>query len=134
MAHKILIIDDDKDFVSAVKLILENAGYATFTAGNAAEAEALLDTGVRPDGMILDVMMSGKGEGFIFARKIRKKDAYRDIPILMLTGMREATGFQPIKDDPRDPVFLPVDVYLEKPVQPEVLLQKLEQMLSGGKS
>jgi CheY-like chemotaxis protein len=134
MADQILIIDDDSDFVSAVKLILENAGYRVYTAGNAAEAEFLLDKGIRPDGMILDVMMSGKGEGFIFARKVRKNAACKDIPILMLTGMREATGFQPIRDDPRDPVFLPVDVYLEKPVQPEVLLQKLEQMLSGRKS
>jgi len=134
MAHKILMIDDDPDFVSAVKLILENAGYEVHTAANAAEAEAVLDKGFRPDGMILDVMMSGKGEGIIFARKIRKNASHKDIPILMLTGMREATGFQPIKDDPRDPVFLPVDIYLEKPVKPEILLKKLEQMLGGKKS
>lgn len=134
MTHKILMIDDDPDFVSAVKLILENAGYEVHTAANAAEAEAVLDKGFRPDGMILDVMMSGKGEGIIFARRIRKNATHKHIPILMLTGMREATGFQPIKEDPRDPVFLPVDIYLEKPVKPEILLKKLEQMLGGKKS
>jgi|MudIll2142460700_1097286.scaffolds.fasta_scaffold586914_2 CheY-like chemotaxis protein len=134
MTQTILMIDDDRDFVSAVQLILENAGYKVHTAANAGEAEAALDKGVRPDGMILDVMMSGRGEGIIFARKIRKNASYKDIPILMLTGMREATGFQPIKDDPRDSVFLPVDIYLEKPVRPEVLLAKLEQMLGRKKS
>jgi CheY-like chemotaxis protein len=134
MTQTILMIDDDRDFVSAVKLILENAGYNVHTAANAAEAEAVLDQGIRPDGMILDVMMSGKGEGIIFARKIRKDSSRKDIPILMLTGMREATGFQPIKDDPRDPVFLPVDIYLEKPVRPEILLKKLAQMLGRKKS
>ena len=133
MAETILLIDDDRDFVSMVKLILESKGYKVHTAVNAADAEAVLDRGIRPDGIILDVMMSGKGEGFIFARKMRKNTAYRDIPILMLTGMRQATGFQPVKDDPRDPVFLPVDIYLEKPVLPETLLKKLEEMLADKK-
>jgi len=133
MAKAILLIDDDRDFVSMVKLILENKGYDVLTAANAAAAEAALEKGPRPDGMILDVMMSGKGEGIIFARKIRKNAAYKDIPILMLTGMRQATGFGPIQDDPRDPTFLPVEIYLEKPVLPEVLLQKLEEMLGGKK-
>ena len=133
MPTKILFIDDDPDFVLSVKLILEKRGYEVHTAANAAEAEAALATGIRPDGMILDVMMSGKGEGMIFARKIRKDAAHQHTPILMLTGMRKATGFYPIKDDPRDPVFLPVDVFLEKPVVPEILLKKLDEMLSGGK-
>jgi CheY-like chemotaxis protein len=134
MAETILFVDDDRDFVAMVKLILESKGYKVHTAANAAEAEDVLDKGIRPDGMILDVMMSGKGEGFIFARKIRKNAAYKDIPILMLTGMRQATGFRPIQEDPRDPTFLPVDVYLEKPVLPEVLLTKLGEMLGGKKN
>jgi len=133
MAATILLVDDDRDFVSMVKLILENKGYLVHTAANATEAEAILEKGVQPDGMILDVMMSGKGEGFIFARKLRKNEAYKKIPILMLTGMRQSTGFSPIQDDPRDPTFLPVDVYLEKPVLPETLLSKLEEMLRAKK-
>ncbi len=134
MAETLLLIDDDRDFVSMVKLILESKGYKVHTAASAADAEAVLDKGLRPDGIILDVMMSGKGEGFIFARKMRKNEAYKAVPILMLTGMRQATGFQPIKEDPRDPVFLPVDIYLEKPVLPETLLNKIEEMLRGKKS
>jgi len=133
MAATLLLIDDDRDFVSMVKLILESKGYTVHTAVNAADAEATLDKGVRPDGIILDVMMSGKGEGLILARKMRKNSAYKDVPILMLTGMRQATGFQPVKDDPRDPVFLPVDIYLEKPVLPETLLKNLEEMLANKK-
>jgi len=133
MPKEILLIDDDPDFVMSVKLILESKGYVIHTASNATEAEAALEGGLRPNGMILDVMMSGKGEGMIFARKIRKNAAYRHIPILMLTGMSEVTGFRPVKEDPRDPIFLPVDIYLEKPVPPEVLLEKIETMLAGRK-
>jgi len=133
MAETILFVDDDRDFVAMVKLILESKGYKVHTAANAAGAEAVLNQGIRPDGMILDVMMSGKGEGIIFARKIRKNAATKDIPILMLTGMRQATGFRPIQEDPRDPAFLPVEVFLEKPVLPEVLLKKLKEMLGGKK-
>ena len=133
MAKTILLIDDDRDFTSMVKLILENKGYNVHTAANATDAEAILDKGIRPDGMILDVMMRGKGEGLIFARKVRKNPACQDTPILMLTGMRQATGFRPIQEDPRDPAFLPVEVFLEKPVLPEVLLKKLEEMLGGKK-
>ena len=134
MSKKILLIDDDPDFVMSVKLILESRGYEVHTAADAAEAEAALERGIQPDGMILDVMMSGKGEGMIFARKIRKNAAHKHIPILMLTGMSEATGFRPIKEDPRDPFFLPVDIYLEKPVLPETLLKNVELMLSDRKS
>jgi CheY-like chemotaxis protein len=133
MPRKILLIDDDPDMVLSVRLILENRGYEVHTAANAAEAEAVLARGIQPDGMILDIMMSGKGEGIIFARKVRKNAAYKHIPILMLTGMREATGYYPIKDDPRDPTFLPVDIYLEKPVLPDALLKKVEELLVGKK-
>ncbi len=131
MKRKILFIDDDRDFVAMVKLILETKGFDVVTAGSGEEAFKILDGKYLPDAMILDVMMAGRADGIIFARRIRKQDAYRDVPILMLTGMRQATGFGPMKADPTDPVFLPVDVFLEKPVLPETLLSKIEGMLAA---
>jgi DNA-binding response OmpR family regulator len=126
---RILLIDDDQTFTTTVKLVLENKGYEVHVAASADAAMKQLDGGVKPDAMILDVLMSGRAEGILFARSVRKHEAHKGIPILMLTGMRGATGFGPVKDDPRDPVFLPVDEFLEKPVLPETLLSKLEKVL-----
>ena len=74
--------------------------------------------------------MMGKGaEGFIFARRMRKDPRLAEIPILMLTSMREQTGF----DFPGERIhakFLPVDEYMEKPIEPQVLLEKIEHLLA----
>ncbi|MBI5481781.1 MAG: response regulator transcription factor [Deltaproteobacteria bacterium] len=131
MARKILVIDDDPDLVAMIKLGLEAKGFEVATAASGKDAMAVLDGGFGPDGIVLDVMMAGRADGMIFARQLRKNAAHKHIPILMLTGMREATGFGPIKDDPRDPVFLPVDVFLEKPIKRDVLLAKIEELLAA---
>ena len=81
-----------------------------------------------PDAIILDIMMGRGAEGLIFTRKMRKDPRFAGIPILMLTSMREQTGF----DFPGEcihPKFLPVDEYVEKPIESQVLLEKIEQLL-----
>ena len=124
----ILIIDDDPDFVEITKVILETKQYHVRSAGNPEEGWASLEEAV-PDLLILDVMMGKGAEGFIMARKIRKDARLAEMPILMLTSMREQTGF----DFPGERInakFLPVDDYLEKGVEPKVLLEKIEQQLA----
>ena len=124
----ILIIDDDPDFVEITKVILETRQYDVQSALNPEEGWACLEQEV-PDLLILDVMMGKGAEGFIMARKIRKDPRYAEMPILMLTSMREQTGF----DFPGERIhsrFLPVDDYLEKGEEPKVLLEKIEQQLA----
>jgi len=133
MGKRLLLIDDDADLVATIKTVLEAKGYEVATADSGESALKVLEAGPQPDAMVLDVMMAGRGDGLIFARRVRKLDAFKAIPIVMLTGMRAATGFGPIQDDPRDPVFLPVDVFLEKPVKPNVLLANIEAVLAGKK-
>ncbi|MBI2440474.1 MAG: response regulator transcription factor [Lentisphaerae bacterium] len=130
MPKKILVVDDDSSLVFTMQQILEKNGYEVRTAADTAQAQQVLDQGFQPDGMILDVLMHGKAEGIIFARQLRKDPAHKNIPILMLTCMSDVTGYRPIKDDPRDPVFLPVEMYLEKPVAPAKLLKKVEELLA----
>jgi response regulator RpfG family c-di-GMP phosphodiesterase len=60
---------------------------------------------------------------------MRKEEKFRNIPILMLTGMRNQTGFFFLKDDPRDNYFLPVDEFVEKPINPQDLLDRVEKIL-----
>jgi CheY-like chemotaxis protein len=83
-----------------------------------------------PDAISLDIMMGRGAEGFIFARKMRKDPRFARIPILMLTSMREQTGFD-FPGERIHPKFLPVDEYIEKPIEPQSLLEKIEQLLAG---
>ncbi len=127
-APTILIIDDDPDFVAVTKVILETKQYNVTFAYNPEEGYAKMEEET-PDAIILDVMMGKGAEGFIFARKMRKDSRFDKTPILMLTSMREQTGF----DFPGERIhdkFLPVDDYVEKGVEPEVLLEKIEQLLA----
>jgi two-component system alkaline phosphatase synthesis response regulator PhoP len=128
----ILIIDDDPDFVAIAKAILETKQYNVSFAYDPDEGYAKLEQEM-PDALILDVMMGKGADGFIFARKMRKDSRFDKIPILMLTSMREQTGF----DFPGERIhskFLPVDDYIEKGVEPHVLLEKVEQQLAKKSS
>ena len=124
---KILIIDDDNDFTDAIKVILETKKYEVISADNTKEGLLLLET-ENPDLLILDVMMEEKAAGFIISRQLRKNPKFQELPILMLTSMREQTGFF-FPDDPKDEIFLPVNEFLEKPPAPEILLEKVEKLL-----
>lgn len=125
--HKILIIDDDPDYVRATKSVLERY-YHVSCAYNGREGWQKLRQ-EKPDLIILDVMMEKKAEGFIFSRELRKERDFHDIPVIMLTGMRRQTGFFFAKEDPRHSKFLPVDVFIEKPVNPTELLTNTENLL-----
>ncbi len=130
--HKILIIDDDPDFVEVTKVLFETRQYDVSAAHDPEEGLAKLEEDI-PDVLILDVMMGKGADGFIVARKIRKEPRFNKMPILMMTSMREQTGF----DFPGERIhskFLPVDDYIEKGVDPQVLLDKVEQLLSGRDS
>ena len=124
----ILIIDDDPHFVEITKAVLETRQYKVDFAYNADEGFVKLQ-GEIPDVIILDIMMKRCAEGFIFARKIKKDPRLAKIPILVLTSMREQTGFD-FPGERIHPKFFPVDQYLEKPVEPLVLIEKIEQQLA----
>jgi len=129
MSTKILIIDDDPDFVEVTKVLFETKQYDVSAAYDPEEGFAKLEEEV-PDALILDVMMGKGADGFIVARKIRKDSRFDKMPILMMTSMREQTGF----DFPGERIhskFLPVDDYVEKGVEPQALLDKVEQLLAS---
>ena len=128
----ILIIDDDPDFVEITQALLETKQYTVSCAYNADEGFSKLEEEV-PDVIILDVMMGKGAEGFIFARKMRKDPRFVKIPILMLTSMREQTGFD-FPGERIHPRFLPVDGYMEKPFESQVLLEKIERQITARKT
>ncbi len=126
---KILIIDDDPDIVVAMKIVLESKAHSVRVAGSGEEGlkQVNLD---KPDLVILDVMMETMDKGFEVAKALKKDQGHKDIPILMLTAIKDSTGLD-FKNEAGDEDWLPVDDYMEKPLKPEVLLSKVESLLKN---
>lgn len=126
MAKKILIIDDDIDLVEALRITLEDSGFEVIDAQDGQKGIEKLKT-ESPDLVILDVMMGTQDEGFFVAYDIRNLPEFEDIPIIMLTAVKQETGFSFDKDNDED--FLPVNEFLEKPVDPDTLLELIKVSL-----
>ena len=124
---KILIVDDDLDLSEALKVTLEGEQYAVITATNRKEGMEKVRTD-RPDLVLLDVMMSTWQDGFEMARELKKDPASKDIPILILTAVKDRSGID-FKSTAGDPTWLPVDGFLDKPVEPDVLLAEVRKLL-----
>jgi CheY-like chemotaxis protein len=124
--RKILIVDDDKDVFESMKIVLEAEGYDVDWATNGAEALQMVKT-ARPDLMILDVMMNTDDEGFQVTYKLKNDKELSCIPIIMVTSVASRTGFS--FDRARDADFLPVNEFLEKPVDPRTLVDKVRENL-----
>ncbi len=129
MTKLVLIVDDDPDFVHTTKIILESAGYETRTAANNDQALAQLEK-EKPDIILLDVMMRTIGEGVWLGQKIKSDERYGDIPILMITAVNKEPDAGSFTCDPNtDGDFLPCDAFLEKPVEPEVMLREVARLI-----
>ena len=124
---KILITDDDQDIRDSLQAILEAENYTVVTAADKIEGMEKIKA-EKPDLMILDVMMTTWQDGFELARELKQDPEYKDIPILMLTGVKEKTGID-FKSTAGDETWNPVDGFLEKPVQPDVLLSEIARLL-----
>ena len=125
---KIMVVDDDADIVSALQVILESKGYSVTTASNKDEGMEKIKTS-KPDLAILDVMMTKWQDGFEMAREIKEDPNLKDVPVLMLTGVEGQTGLE-FKSAAGDPEWMPVDGFLEKPVEPDVLLSEVAKLLA----
>jgi CheY-like chemotaxis protein len=125
---KILIVDDDPDLTVVLKTVLEGENYVVDTAPGRAEGMEKLQS-AKPDLLLLDVMMATWSDGFEMARDIRKNPEFKDMPIIMLTGVEQRTGIG-FKSSAGDPEWLPVDGFLDKPVEPQVLIAEVKKVLS----
>ncbi|MEJ5199099.1 MAG: response regulator [Anaerolineae bacterium] len=128
----ILIIDDDPDMVEALSMPLEAHGYRVSHAANG-ELGLRMVKELKPDLIILDVMMETITSGFHVSLTLRSPDpnseyaAYRNIPILMLTSIHSTT---PLRFGP-DQDYLPVDAFIDKPVDPDKLVAQVDALLAG---
>ena len=126
---KIMIVDDDPDYINVVKTILEKEEYIVVSAGSKIEGMEKIKA-EKPDLAILDVMMDAWQDGFEMSRQLKKDPELKNIPVLMLTAVENRTGIG-FKSTAGDPTWLPVDVFLDKPVEPDILLSEVKKLLSN---
>jgi CheY-like chemotaxis protein len=124
---KLLIIDDDPDFVEGIKSILDAAGYSVDAAYNPKSGLQALQSKAY-DLLLLDIMMGRGAEGIMIARKLRKDTKLREMPVLIITGIREQMAFL-FPGEPVHPRFVAVDEVVEKPVEPKLLLDKVSTLI-----
>jgi len=124
---KLIIIDDDPDYVAGIKSVLEAANYSVDVAYNPKDGFKALQTN-RYALLLLDIMMGRGAEGVALARKIRKDPKLRELPVLIITGLREQIAFL-FPGQPVHPHFVENDELLEKPVEPKLLLEKVSSLL-----
>jgi len=124
---KILLVDDDEDFVEIHRMILEPK-YEVTVAYSAQEAWEKIRAG-QFDLFIFDIMMEERDSGFSLTYSVRDDEHLKAIPIMLLTSAPKVTGFA--FDLERDQDWLKVDALMEKPVQAQELLKKVEELLGA---
>lgn len=127
---KILIIDDDQDIIDSLTMILEGNGHHVAVKPDTDNLVPDISE-VNPDLIILDIMFPEDPQaGFVAARTLHKHEKLNKIPVLLLSAVNQrsnmAFGFSDsdISDD-----FMPVEAFLEKPVEPAALLKKVDEVL-----
>ena len=132
---KILLVDDDQDLVDILTMVLEGRGYEVVSANDASEGLVQTDA-ERPDLIVLDVMMPEATEGFHVVWNLRRRDEtyFQDVPIIVLTAIHQSTPlrFYPDSGDGTysSGEYLPVQGFVDKPVEPDALLKELQRVLA----
>ena len=126
---KILIVDDDPDMRLAIGSVLRSRSYDVIEAGDGEEALRKLKE-EKPDLMLLDLLMP-KMDGFAVVKELKStKESYSNIPILIISSIREEASHRRYELEVGHE--LDVDEYIEKPIEPFILLERVQRLLSKG--
>jgi CheY-like chemotaxis protein len=121
---KILVVDDDPDFVEIMRTILESHGYSVIAASNGQQALARVKA-EHPDLMVLDIMMSTVLDGLNVSEQLSRDPEAKFMPVIMASSIADTphAGLFPMEEQPH------MDAWLSKPVDPTTLLKKVEELL-----
>ena len=122
---KVLVVDDDPDFVKVTSKVLESAGHEVVAAGNGAKALQSMRQDP-PDVVLLDIMMSYILDGLDVSREMSEDPALKEIPVIMVTSLTGVKGSGMFPTDE----YVPVDEWLSKPVDPDALLKRVAEALA----
>jgi CheY-like chemotaxis protein len=144
--RRILIVDDSDENIAYFSEILESQGYEYMVAKDGKEAMEVMKNN-RPDLVLLDIMMPRRS-GVVVFQQMKKDDGLASIPIVIITGASEVTGvdMKSGEEKPRETYdddltrgfgarlreklqSLTPEAFLEKPVEPEALVSKIEELL-----
>jgi len=130
---RIMIIDDDVELAENLSIFLKDAGYTTQILNDTKGAtEKLIEE--TPDLLVLDVMFpEDQAAGFDLARKIRHTNEISSLPIILQTGVNQHFPMDFSEKD-IDKKWMPVQKFVEKPIDMQKLLKKVQELLSvsGG--
>jgi CheY-like chemotaxis protein len=122
---KILIVDDDPDFVETTRIVLEGAGYETVSAADGDEAIRVVRA-EKPDLLVLDVIMSSILDGLNVTQQLQADPEHKDIPILMVTSIANTDYAALFPTDE----YVHISAFVTKPIAPDVLLAHVKRLLS----
>ncbi|MDO4551632.1 MAG: response regulator [Planctomycetia bacterium] len=126
LVKKILVVDDDVDFLNHAQDFLKNLGYEVIVAETQAEAENLM-AGTEFDGAVINLGLEYPDSGFTLCYHAKKLP--KPFPIIMLTGANSYVEFEFNLDSPSTRQWIKADVYLEKPIRMEQIATELEHLL-----
>jgi CheY-like chemotaxis protein len=121
---RVMVVDDDPDFVKVTSRVLKSAGHEVGSASSGDKAlEAMRQN--RPDLVLLDIMMAYVLDGLDVSREMAEDPALKDIPVIMVTSLTGVKGSDLLPTDE----YVPVDEWLNKPVDPATLLSRVDAAL-----
>ena len=123
---KILIVDDDIDYLFQTQTKVEGFGFETITAESQKEAEDILSK-MKPDLAILDLMMENEDSGFILAYRIKKK--YPDVPVIIATAAAAETGITFDLGSDTERQWVKADLYMDKGIRTDQLQREINKLL-----
>ncbi len=140
MQPVVLLLDDDADFLELERKIFETKGYEVRSFSDPKTALSALGKGLPagvPSGqpsrkvlIVCDLMMEGLDSGFSFARAVRTDPRFKSIPIIIVSAISSQKGFDFHPRTAADLAALHADAFFDKPVQPQALLAKVDELLA----
>jgi len=124
--RKIMIIDDDPDYLGQMVVIIEGLGFEAITAESQKEGEQLLEE-TKPDLAIVDLMMENKDSGFILSYKLKQK--YPETPVILASAVTAETGLNFNIETTDDKTWIKADKFLEKGIRPDQLEREINKLL-----
>lgn len=125
---RVLIVDDDEDFLFQHRIQLENAGFEVVAASSRAEAEAKL-ADFTPDLAILDLMMEHHDDGFVLSHGLKRR--FPAMPVILVTAVTSETGLVFDPASPEERAWVSADAMLAKPIRFEQLKREIDRLLAS---
>jgi len=129
---KVLVVDDDPDFLEQERIMLEGMGFDAITAERSDEALEVSDREI-PDAFVLDLMMERPDSGARLARQLRRDPRFRRSPIVILTSVVDETGFEFSRNPKEVLEWMKADAWFDKPAPIAELANTLRRLLEGRK-